>query len=433
MYKKLKTSFANTAIAEMPAKTKITVFAFPVVAAAFLFILLSSSNGRKDIPIQFKDMPVYEAATESASATGATELPHYVYTIRKGDNLSSIFERLGFAYGDMMKVMEADLNYLMLDTLQPGNDLLFWHAEDGKSLQKMVLKFNIADQVAYTRLNDDEFAFADISIPGTWEVMPLMGEVQGNFSVSANRAGLNIAEIDQINTLLKDKINFGRDLRAGDRFEIVQRRQFVDSVPTGKREIQAIRFHNRGQVISAYLHTDGQFYDENGKSLQRAFMRYPTTKRWRISSPFNPNRRHPVTGRISPHNGTDFATPIGTPILSTGDGTVVLTRNHPYAGKYIVIQHGSTYKTRYLHLSKILVKKGQKISRGQRIALSGNTGRSTGPHLHYEFIIRGRPVNAMKAKIPMASSVAQKDMKSFKAKIAEYNNLLDQQVIARLN
>ncbi|PJC87502.1 peptidase M23 [Vibrio sp. HA2012] len=417
----------------MPAKTKITVFAFPVVAAAFLFILLSSSNGRKDIPIQFKDMPVYEAATESASATGATELPHYVYTIRKGDNLSSIFERLGFAYGDMMKVMEADLNYLMLDTLQPGNDLLFWRAEDGKSLQKMVLKFNIADQVAYTRLSDDEFEFADISIPGTWEVMPLIGEIQGNFSISANRAGLNIAEIDQINTLLKDKINFGRDLRAGDRFEIVQRRQFVDSVPTGKREIQAIRFHNRGQEITAYLHTDGQFYDENGKSLQRAFMRYPTTKRWRISSPFNPNRRHPVTGRISPHNGTDFAAPIGTPVLSTGDGTVVLTRNHPYAGKYIVIQHGSTYKTRYLHLSKILVKKGQKISRGQRIALSGNTGRSTGPHLHYEFIIRGRPVNAMKAKIPMASSVAQKDLKSFKAKIAEYNNLLDQQVIARLN
>ncbi|QSA20878.1 peptidoglycan DD-metalloendopeptidase family protein, partial [Vibrio furnissii] len=93
-----------------------------------------------------------------------------------------------------------------------------------------------------------------------------------------------------------------------------------------------------------------------------------------------------------------------------GDGVVVMTRNHPYAGNYVVIQHGSTYMTRYLHLSKILVSKGQKVSRGQRIGLSGATGRVTGPHIHYELIVRGRPVDAMKANIPMANSVPKKDM-----------------------
>lgn len=433
MYKKLISSFANTSIADMPVTKRLAVFSFPVVAAALFITLLSDSDGRKFIPIQFKEMPTYETVADSVSADGMTEIPHYVYTIQKGDNLSSIFDKLGFSYSEMMKIMEADLNFLMLDTLRPGDDLLFWRGEDGTSLRKMALKFNIADQVSYTRLDNGDFEFKDISIPGTWKLKPIVGEVHGNFSVSANRAGLSIAEIDQINTLLKDKINFARDLRAGDRFEVVQRTQFVDSKPTGKREIQAIRLYNRGQTIAAYLHTDGQFYDKNGKSLQRAFRRFPTNRRWRISSSFNPNRRHPVTGRVSPHNGTDFAVPIGTPVLSTGDGTVVLTRNHPYAGKYIVIKHGSVYKTRYLHLSKILVKKGQKVSRGQRIALSGNTGRSTGAHLHYEFIIRGRPVNAMRAKIPMASSVARKDIKAFKAKIAEYNQMLDQQVLARLN
>ena len=433
MYKKLMTSFSNTTTATMSKKMKLAAFVFPVVAAALFFTLISDTSGRKVVPIQFKDMPTYEVASDSTPANTVADIPNYVYTIKKGDNLSSIFDKLGFAYSDMMKVMEADINFLMLDTLKPGNDLLFWRGEEGKNLDKMVLKFSIADQVSYTRLSDGEYEFNDISLPGNWELMPLVGEIQGNFSLSANRIGLNSAEIDQINTLLKDKIDFGRDLRAGDRFEIIQRRQFVDSTPTGKREIQAIRFHNRGRTITAYLHTDGQFYDKDGKSLQRAFMRYPTTKRWRISSPFNPRRKHPVTGRISPHNGTDFAMPRGTPVYSTGDGKVVLTRNHPYAGKYIVIQHGSMYKTRYLHLNKILVKKGQKVSRGQRIALSGNTGRSTGPHLHYEFIIRGRPVNALKAKIPMASSVPKKDIKAFKAKIAQYNDLLDQQVIAKLN
>ena len=146
-----------------------------------------------------------------------------------------------------------------------------------------------------------------------------------------------------------------------------------------------------------------------------------------MSSPFDPQRRHPVTGRIAPHNGTDFAAPTGTPVLATGDGVVVMTRNHPYAGKYVVINHGSTYTTRYLHLSKILVHKGQKITRGQRIALSGATGRVTGPHIHYELIVRGHPVNPMTAKIPMANSVPKKDMANFIARRDQLDTMLEQQ------
>lgn len=227
--------------------------------------------------------------------------------------------------------------------------------------------------------------------------------------MSANKVGLSSLEIDHIVTLLKDKLNFSRDLRAGDQFEVLQKAQYVDGVATGKREIEAIKIMNRNRVVSAYLHTDGQYYDANGDSLQRAFQRYPVSSSWRQSSQFNPKRLHPVTGRISPHNGTDFATPVGTPVQATGDGKVIMTRKHPYAGNYVVIQHGSTYKTRYLHLSKILVRKGQTVSRGQRIGLSGKTGRVTGAHLHYELIERGRPVNAMTANIPMADSVPKKE------------------------
>ena len=151
-------------------------------------------------------------------------------------------------------------------------------------------------------------------------------------------------------------------------------------------------------------------------------------KHWRISSPFDPNRRHPVTGRIAPHNGTDFAAPIGTPVEATGDGVVTMIRHHPYAGNYVVIKHDSTYTTRYLHLSKILVHKGQKVSRGERIALSGMTGRVTGPHLHYELIVRGHPVNAMTAKIPMATSVPKQEMSVFVARRDELNDILDQKL-----
>ncbi|WP_407702404.1 murein DD-endopeptidase MepM [Vibrio algarum] len=432
MFRKIFSPVSYIVSSEVPLKNRLLATALPLVA--FITLLSLSVDSKKEdrqfVPIQLKEMPTYENASSKTDPQQIESAPEYSYIIQKGDNLSSIFEQLGFPYSDLLKVMEADLNYLMLDTLQPGNQLLFWAEEGEKHLSKMILQFNSADKVLYTRHDDDSYQFQDISLPGEWKLEPFVGEIHGSFSQSANKAGVGNNEIEQINTLLKDKLNFARDLRAGDQFEIIQNRQYVDNQATGKKEVQAIRIHNRGRTVTAFLHTDGQYYDKDGKSLQRAFQRYPTGKRYRISSSFNPNRKHPVTGRVSPHNGTDFATPIGTPIYSTGDGKVVLTTNHPYAGKYIVIQHGNTYKTRYLHLSRILVKKGQSVSRGQKIALSGNTGRSTGPHLHYEFMIRNKAVNAMTAKIPMASSVPKKEMGEFKARIAKYNELLGEQLLA---
>ncbi len=234
----------------------------------------------------------------------------------------------------------------------------------------MELEFSLVDRAVYTRLFDGSYEFEERKIPGTWKVEPLIGEVDGSFSLSANRAGLGAADLDQIVTLLKKKINFGRDLRRGDRFEVVLSRQLVGEKLTGNSEIHAIKIFNRGKVITANLHQDGQYYDKNGVFLQRAKQRYPVDSKWRITSNFYRRRLHPVTKRVAPHNSTDFAMPIGTPVYSSVYGVVVMTRNHPYVGNYVVIQHGNTYMTRYLHLSKILVKKGQKVSRGQRIGLS---------------------------------------------------------------
>ncbi|RTZ18201.1 peptidase M23 [Vibrio aquaticus] len=352
--------------------------------------------------------------------------PNYEYVIQSGDNLSNIFNQLGFGYSELMSIMETDLNFLALDTLKPGNTLRFWRDEETNHLAKMELEFSLVERAVYTRVDDGSYEFSDIKIPGEWRSFPLVGIINGSFSQSVNALGLGKSEIEQVVSLLKDKINFSRDLRAGDRFEVVQSRQFVDHKLTGNREIHAVKIFNRDRVLTAYLHSDGQYYDANGDSLQRAFQRKPVNGGYRLSSNFNPNRKHPVTGRVSPHNGTDWATPTGTSIVSTGDGVVIMTRKHPYAGNYVVIQHGSRYKTRYLHLSKILVRKGQKVSRGQRIGLSGATGRVTGPHIHYELIDRGRPVNAMKANIPMANSVPKKEMAAFKASRDEFDTMLRQ-------
>ncbi len=409
----------------LTSRRALLLYSLPVLAAIGVSQSFKESSLTKTIALNLPESQVVERILdEKLTAAEVVTPPNFEYKIQVGDNLSSIFTQLGFGYRSLLKVMETDLNYLALDTLKPGNTLRFWRDDMSGELLKMELEFSIAEKVVYQRNDDGDYDYTDISLPGVWLQEPLVGTIHGSFSLSASRLGLTSAEISQVVTLLKEQLNFSRDLRAGDRFEIVRRAQTVNGTFTGKNEIEAIKIFLRGREITAYLHSDGQFYSAKGESLQRAFQRHPVNPKWRISSSFNPRRLHPVTGRVSPHNGTDFATPIGTPIVATGDGTVVMTRKHPYAGNYVVVEHGSKYKTRYLHLDKILVKKGQKVSRGQRVGLSGKTGRVTGPHLHYELIEYGRPVNAMRANIPMASSVPKKEMASFMANRDALDKLL---------
>lgn len=135
-----------------------------------------------------------------------------------------------------------------------------------------------------------------------------------------------------------------------------------------------------------------------------SLLRYPTAKLFKVTSEFNSHRVNPVTRKISPHEGIDFSMPIGSAVVSTGKGQVVIAKFSRSAGNYIVIQHANGYKTQYMHLSKLLVKSGQKIKQGQKIALSGNTGRSTGPHLHYELLVNNKPVNPLSASMPMTEN-----------------------------
>lgn len=415
----------NTRLSELSKRKKWSLLSLPILAIVVASSFNDSNSLTRTIDLSIPESQIVSDILQTEQEI--VDFPDYEYTVQPGDNLSTIFDQLGFGYSQLMNVMATDLNYLALDTLKPGNVLRFWKGEHDSILEKMELEFSLVESAVYTRLDDGSYSFEDVKIPGQWGSFALVGDIRGSFSQSAYSLGLSSNEINQVVSLLKEKINFSRDLRAGDKFEVVQSRQFVDGVFTGNRELQAVKIVNRGRELTAYLHTDGQYYDKNGESLQRAFQRKPVNGRYRLSSHFNPHRKHPVTGRVSPHNGTDWATPTGTPIVSTGDGVVIMTRKHPYAGNYVVIQHGSRYKTRYLHLSKILVRKGQKVSRGQRIGLSGATGRVTGPHIHYELLDRGRAVNAMKANIPMASSVPKKEMAAFKQRRDELNAMLKEQ------
>jgi len=402
---------------------------FVFIGLSWFFLAPDTSSPRATVagkPLQLETAAIHNQVVTTKSTVQPPVSDHiFKRTIQAGDNLSAIFASVQINQATLFQILEADESLLALDILRPGNTLTFTLDKETRQLAKMELYFHPAHQVIYQRVDENNFDYDEVVLPGTWEPQLLDSEIEGSFYQSALAVGLSEQETGNITYLFKNKVNFSRDIRAGDRFQVVRSLQLLDGKLTGQSHIEAVRIFSRKHQYNAFLYEDGNYYDDHGESLGRAFQRYPFKGHHRVSSSFNLARLHPITKRISPHKGVDFSMPTGTPVYATGDGVVTRVKNHRYAGKYIEIQHEGRYLTRYLHLSRITVRRGQKVQRGERIALSGNTGRSTGPHLHYELHVKGRAVNPLKAKIPMAASIPKAKLKAFQQKTAELTSLME--------
>ena len=343
--------------------------------------------------------------------TGTREIE---WIIKKGDSLSNLFQSEGISAAVLHELQEADKSHLRLGNLLPGQVIkLVVDAEN--QLLALKIELDFANTLSFVLKGNSYISLLETE-KGEWRNSYYQGDVTGSFYINAKEAGLSSGQIQQVSSALQEKFDFNRQLRVGDTFHVLVSKQYVNGQYTYDSEVLAVLIKTSRQTYSAFLNEDGRYYDENGKGLGKAYRRSPLDGRPRLSSSFNPKRLHPVTKKIRPHNGTDFAVGIGTKVYSIGDGIVVRAGYHPAAGNYIVIKHGRKYTTRYLHLSKIYVKKGQRIKMGHLIGKSGNTGRSTGPHLHYEFHIYDKPVNAMKVKLPLSQEIPKKNKQAFNAR-----------------
>jgi murein DD-endopeptidase len=348
------------------------------------------------------------------------------HEVADGDTLSGLFSQLGLSSATLNAILSADQELLALDVLRPGNRLQFQWTGDGTDLAELSLTLRPGRVIHYRRGAEDTFEFEDDVSQGQWQERVLAAPIEGSFYASASRAGLSDADIVKAERIFKQRVNFRREIKAGNRFDIVLEEEHLDgSETTGQTRIAAIRLQVGKRVESAFLHDDGSYYDAKGESLHRAFLRYPTRHTFRVSSPFNMHRLHPVTKRVAPHHGVDFATPMKTPIMTIGDGIITRIGDHPYAGKYVEIEHPGQFKTRYLHLSRVMVKQGQSVQRGQKIALSGNTGRTTGPHLHFELHVNNRPVNPLTADIPSVQRIPSGEMLAFTSKVKSWMDTME--------
>ena len=367
---------------------------------------------------------IEESVAEPVEAVQDKQLERIDYTIEANDTLGSIFAKLQLPQATMYKLLDADVEFVQLDNLKPGQQLLFIREGDNQLVTRMQVVIDSIHTLEFNR-DGDEYTGEMLSHVTNLVERQVDGVINSSLYQSASRAGLSPAEIETISQLFEDKINFARDLRAGDTFQMLFDDIYVGDTHTGRSTLKAVVFVNRGKQLAAFLHDDGQYYDETGQSLNRAFLSRPIPHKFRISSHFNPRRLHPITKRISPHNGTDFATPTGTRAKAISDGVVTRIGNHHAAGIHMTIQHNETYSTRYLHLSKVLVKKGQKVGIGDVVALTGNTGRSTGPHLHFELHVNKKPVNFMKHPLPKGKQLDSSQMVAFQKLVSKYLAKLD--------
>lgn len=336
------------------------------------------------------------------------------WTVKEGDSLSNLFQTEGLSAALLHELQEADKLHLRLGNLLPGQVIKLVINGDNQLLA-LKIKLDLANSLSFV-LQDGIYVSLLETEKGEWRNSYYQGTVNGSFYINAKEVGLSAGQIQQISGALQEKFDFNRQLRVGDTFHVLVSKQYIEGQYTHDSEVLAVLIKTNRQTYSAFLSEDGRYYDAKGKGLGKAYRRSPLNGRNRISSSFNPRRLHPVTKKVRPHNGTDFAVGIGTKVYSIGDGVVQRAGYHPAAGNYIVIKHGRKYTTRYLHLSKIFVRKGQRIKMGHLIGKSGNTGRSTGPHLHYEFHIYGKPVNAMKVKLPLSQEISKKNRKAFDAR-----------------
>lgn len=338
------------------------------------------------------------------------------HTLRQGEHLAALWSsKWGLRLHTLYQIGADPENAVLLDIVHPGQEIE-WQVDPDGELKRLRLWADRGRGHEWVRLDGtDHYTRMEISNEREISHRLLLGEVHGTLPDSlATNTGLTPAAARAIGLLLEDHLPLGEQVHEGDQYTLLVEIETLhgDDTPYDFR-LLAFAFVGASKVLTAARHADGRFYTPTGRPLLPPFDRHPFKGDYRITSGFSNGRRHPVTGRVAPHNGTDFSMPVGTPVLAPADGRVAQVDSHPLAGRFVVIEHGQGFSTRYLHLQKSLVQPGQQVTRGERIALSGNSGRTTSAHLHYELHVNDRAVDPMRVELPRGEPLSGTELALF--------------------
>lgn len=279
------------------------------------------------------------------------------------------------------------------------------------------------------KLSDQMRAYKD-EHPVTYKRKTATGVINTTLSEAMDQEGLGTKAIWELSDIYKWTIDFFK-LQKGDRYKMIYNERFInDTIPAGIESIEVSIFEASGKPYYAFDYvTDSikgarDYYDDEGKTLRNFFLKAPVNYT-RISSRYSGNRFHPVQKRWKAHLGTDYAAGYGTPIESTANGVVTKSGYTRGNGNYVKIRHNATYETQYLHMTKRLVKVGQRVKQGQTIGTVGSTGLATGPHVCYRFWVNGKQVDPYRQNLPSADPLPKGQMNDYKDFIKSLKEEID--------
>jgi murein DD-endopeptidase MepM/ murein hydrolase activator NlpD len=369
-----------------------------------------------------QDIPVYIAAPEPAPAGERT-----VLTVRSGDSLDRLFRRNGLSISDLAGILKQQLAAKNLRLIKPGDEIVVFHRiTEVLQLQREI---DYSSSLKVVR-NAAGFSAEQIQHRLTSKYVEAEGRISSSLFEAAANAGISDRVIMNLAGIFAWDIDFVLDIRQGDQFRVIVEELWRDGRRVSEGDILAAEFINQGERFRAIRYVDPQgdssFYSPDGRNMRKAFLRAPLSFS-RISSNFNPNRRHPVLNTIRAHKGVDYAAAGGTPVMAAGDGKIIHRGKKGGYGNTVIVQHGGNITTLYAHLSKFNRKagNGSRVKQGQVIGYVGQSGLATGPHLHYEYRKNGAYLNPRTVKLPDAAPIDAALKEDFTRKAQPFLGMLD--------
>jgi len=356
------------------------------------------------------------------------------HKVEIGETFDSILEKYLINKKEIEVLKNKLTKKVNLNKLKTNQKILLTIDQSENSIKEFIFQVSNKERIVLTKnLNNQVFDQKVILTKLKKHVNYTENIILQSLYKSASEKEIPASIIIEFARIYGFQVDFQRDIRKQDKFQIMYE-VFTDEK---KRIIETgnILFANlilSGEDNSLY-YFDGQgsigHYDKNGKSIQKALMKTPINGA-RLSSPFG-MRKHPIDGFNKMHRGTDFAAPMGTPIMASGSGTIKKAGWCGGGGNCVVIKHNSTYQTIYAHMSKFAkgIRSGVRVKQGQTIGYVGSTGKSTGPHLHYEVLINGKRVNSQTLKLPSGKILKGNERKIFETKKIKLNVLKSEKII----
>ena len=339
-------------------------------------------------------------------------------TIGRGDTLDKLFRKHDLDLGQLSEIAKLDEARKRFRKLKPGDQFEITH--DQGELVSMYSNLSLTSALKIERA-ESGFKAEIIDRPIEKRKRLAYGTIQTSLFESAADAGLSDRVIMNIAGIFAWDVDFVLDIRSGDNYYVQYEEIWQDGEYVTDGEIVAAEFNNNGRTHQAIRFTDDEgrsdYYTPDGHSVRKAFLRAPVDFT-RISSNFNPQRRHPILNTIRAHRGVDYAAPRGTPIKAAGDGKVIFRGVKGGYGNTIILQHGGNITTLYAHMSRFAgARIGSRVRQGQTIGYVGATGLATANHLHYEYRLNGVHRNPRTVELPQASPIDQRYREQFLATV----------------